>query len=87
MAGVVKNLDAAMKSMNLEKISGLMDKFENQFEDLDVQSSYMENAMGQTVTTAIPQDSVNGLMTQVADEAGLVEICFLILMSEFYSYY
>ena len=87
MAGVVKNLDAAMKSMNLEKISGLMDKFENQFEDLDVQSSYMENAMGQTVTTAIPQDSVNGLMTQVADEAGLVELCILILMSEFYSYY
>ena len=70
MAGVVKNLESAMKSMNLEKISTLMDKFESQFEDLDVQSSYMENAMGQTVTTAIPQDSVNGLMTQVADEAG-----------------
>lgn len=27
-------MDAAMKSMNLEKISGLMDKFEQQFEDL-----------------------------------------------------
>lgn len=34
MAGVVKAMDAAMKSMNLEKISGLMDKFEQQFEDL-----------------------------------------------------
>lgn len=29
MAGVVKAMDAAMKGMNLEKISGLMDKFEN----------------------------------------------------------
>lgn len=34
MAGVVKAMDAAMKSMNLEKISGLMDRFEQQFEDL-----------------------------------------------------
>ena len=42
MAGVVKSMDSAMKSMNLEKISGLMDKFESQFEDFDVQSSYIE---------------------------------------------
>jgi charged multivesicular body protein 1 len=70
MAGVVKAMDAAMKSMNLEKISNLMDKFENQFEDLDVQSSYMENAMSQTTTTAVPQSDVENLMQQVADEAG-----------------
>lgn len=70
MAGVVKAMDAAMKSMNLEKISSLMDKFENQFEDLDVQSSYMENTMSQTVTTSIPQSDVDNLMQQVADEAG-----------------
>lgn len=71
MAGVVKAMDAAMKSMNLEKISSLMDKFENQFEDLDVQSSYMENTMSQTVTTSVPQQDVDGLMQQIADEAGL----------------
>lgn len=71
MAGVVKAMDAAMKSMNLEKISGLMDKFESQFEDLDVQSSYMENAMSQTTTTNVPQNDVDGLLQQVADEAGL----------------
>lgn len=70
MAGVVKAMDAAMKSMNLEKISSLMDKFENQFEDLDVQSSYMDNTMSQTVTTSIPQQDVDHLMMQVADEAG-----------------
>ncbi len=70
MAGVVKAMDAAMKSMNLEKISSLMDKFESQFEDLDVQSSYMDNTMSQTVTTSIPQNDVDSLMQQVADEAG-----------------
>ena len=35
-------MSAAMKSMNLEKISTLMDKFEKEFEDLDVQTSVME---------------------------------------------
>ena len=48
-----------------------MDKFEAQFEDLDVQSSYMENAMGSTTATATPQDEVDLLMQKVADEAGL----------------
>ncbi|XP_044743670.1 charged multivesicular body protein 1b [Chrysoperla carnea] len=71
MAGVVKAMDAAMKSMNLEKISNLMDKFEQQFEDLDVQSGVMDNAMAQTVTTSIPQNDVESLLQEVADEAGL----------------
>ncbi|CAO1300230.1 unnamed protein product [Diamesa hyperborea] len=71
MSGVVKAMDAAMKGMNLEKISGLMDRFEQQFEDLDVQSSYMENTMSSTVTTAVPQNDVESLMMRVADEAGL----------------
>ncbi|XP_055700485.1 charged multivesicular body protein 1b [Phlebotomus papatasi] len=71
MAGVVKAMDAAMKGMNLEKISSLMDKFEQQFEDLDVQSSYMENTMSQTTTTSVPQGDVDSLLQQVADEAGL----------------
>jgi charged multivesicular body protein 1 len=71
MAGVVKAMDAAMKGMNLEKISGLMDKFEQQFEDLDVQSNVMENTMSSTVTTSIPQNDVDALMLKVADEAGL----------------
>lgn len=70
MSGVVKAMDAAMKGMNLEKISGLMDRFEQQFEDLDVQSSYMENTMSSTVTTAVPQNDVEALMMRVADEAG-----------------
>jgi len=71
MGGVVKAMDAAMRSMNLEKISALMDKFEHQFEDLDVQSAYMDSAMGQTVATNVPTNDVDSLMSQVADEAGL----------------
>jgi len=61
-------MSAAMKSMNLEKISTLMDNFEKEFEDLDVQTSVMEGAMSQTTATNIPQDAVEGLMKQAADE-------------------
>merc|ERR1711976_273990 len=71
MEGVVKGMSAAMKSMNLEKISGLMDQFEKEFEDLDVQTSVMEGAMSQTTATNVPQDSVEVLMRLAADEAGL----------------
>lgn len=71
MAGVVKAMDSAMKSMNLEKISSLMDKFEKQFEDLDVQSGSMDTAMSQTTTTNVPQNEVDFLMQQTADEAGI----------------
>merc|ERR1711923_608583 len=71
MSGVVKAMDSAMKSMNLEKISNLMDKFEKDFEDLDVQTSVMEGAMSQTTATNVPQDAVETLMKQSADEAGL----------------
>ncbi|CAH1109137.1 unnamed protein product [Psylliodes chrysocephalus] len=71
MAGVVKAMDVAMKSMNLEKISNVMDKFEQQFEDLGVQTDVLENTMGQTTTTLVPTNDVDSLMQQVADEAGL----------------
>lgn len=79
MAGVVKAMDAAMRSMNLEKISNIMDKFEQQFEDLGVQTDVLENTMGQTTTTLIPQNDVDSLMQQVADEAGYVIQNFLFL--------
>ena len=48
-----------------------MEKFESQFEDLDVQSSYMENAMGSTSPISTPQEQVDLLMQKIADEAGL----------------
>jgi charged multivesicular body protein 1 len=49
----------------------VMDKFESQFEDLDVQTQYMEKSMGNTTTLTTPQADVERLMQQVADEHGL----------------
>ena len=63
-------MEVTMKSMNLEKISALMDKFEKQFEDLDVQTSYMEGTMSSSTATSVPQSDVDHLLHAVADEAG-----------------
>ncbi|KAJ3101623.1 hypothetical protein HDU97_001236 [Phlyctochytrium planicorne] len=71
MAGVVKGMEKAMQSMNLEQISLVMDKFESQFEDLDVQTSYMESSMGQSTAMSTPGDQVDELIQKVADENGL----------------
>lgn len=118
MGSVVKGMDKAMESMNLERvsldllrskanpsfyavvsltkfcegvfvvqdqtvravtlwrtltiqISMVMDKFESQFSDLDVQTSYMESTMSDTTALTTPQDQVDSLINQVADENGL----------------
>merc|ERR1711997_1121878 len=71
MGSVVKSLDKAINSMELQKISAVMDKFEQQFEDLDVHTSVMEGAMGSATTTTTPGDQVDDLIRAVADEAGL----------------
>ena len=39
MGRVVKGMSAALKSMKPERISAVLDKFEQQFEDLDVRSN------------------------------------------------
>lgn len=71
MGSVVKALDKAINSMDLQKVSAVMDKFESQFEDLDVRSSVLEDAMGSATTTSTPQNQVDALITQVAEENGL----------------
>ncbi len=53
------------------QISLVMDKFESQFSDLDVQTSYMEDAMGSTTAVSMPQDQVDALMRQTAEEANI----------------
>ncbi|PAV21258.1 vacuolar assembly DID2 [Pyrrhoderma noxium] len=71
MTSVVKGMDKAMESMNIDKISLVMDKFESQFSDLDVQTSYMEDTMSSTTAVSTPQDQVDQLIQQVADEANI----------------
>lgn len=53
------------------QISRVMDKFETQFSDLDVQTSYMEDTISSTTAVSTPQDQVDLLMRQLADEANI----------------
>lgn len=48
-----------------------MDKFETQFEDLDVVTGYYENATSSATAVATPQDDVDRLIHFVADKAGV----------------
>lgn len=57
--------------MDVDKISAIMDKFERQFEDLDVKAAYMDQAMNSTTANATPVDQVDELVKMVADENNL----------------
>jgi charged multivesicular body protein 1 len=48
-----------------------MDKFEGQFADLDVQTGYMEDTMSSTIATSTPQDQIDLLLQQTAEEANI----------------
>ena len=71
MKGVVKGMDKGLASMDITKISKLMDKFEAQFEDLDVKTQYMEGTMNATTATSTPAEQVDELISKVADANNL----------------
>ncbi|EDK38853.2 hypothetical protein PGUG_02951 [Meyerozyma guilliermondii ATCC 6260] len=71
MTQVIKGMDKALQTMNLERISLVMDKFENQFEDLDASTNYYEGATNNVNALTTPQEDVDELMNQMADEAGI----------------
>jgi charged multivesicular body protein 1 len=48
-----------------------MDKFEAQFSDLDVQTSIMEDVMSSATAVSTPQDQIDQLMRQTAEEANI----------------
>lgn len=46
MAQVTKALDKALSSMDLQKVSAVMDKFEQQVQNLDVHTSVSASGLG-----------------------------------------
>ncbi|KAI3405422.2 hypothetical protein KGF56_001766 [Candida oxycetoniae] len=71
MTQVIRGMDKALQTMNLERISLVMDKFESQFEDLDSATNYYETSTNNVNAMTTPQDQVDELLNQVADEAGI----------------
>jgi len=71
MTSIVGSMDVALQSMDPVKISGVMDKFEKQFEDLDISTATMEQSISTTTAQTMPENQVDSLMQEVADEHGL----------------
>ncbi|GLJ44290.1 hypothetical protein SUGI_0926920 [Cryptomeria japonica] len=71
MSGIVKALDSALALGNMQKISQTMDQFERTFVNMEVQSSFVDTAMAGSTCLSTPEDDVNSLMHQVADDYGL----------------
>ncbi|XP_027128851.1 charged multivesicular body protein 1a [Larimichthys crocea] len=71
MGQVTKALDKALNSMDLQKVSAVMDKFETQVQNLDVHTSVMEDSMSSAMTLTTPQEQVDNLIHQIAEESGL----------------
>ncbi|XP_062965319.1 charged multivesicular body protein 1a [Cynocephalus volans] len=71
MAQVTKALDKALSTMDLQKVSAVMDRFEQQVQNLDVHTSVMEDSMSSATTLTTPQEQVDSLIVQIAEENGL----------------
>ena len=58
-------MEGALKSMNLEQISSMLDRFEKSFENLDVQSQVMEETVGGITAQSVPEASVQVNLTDL----------------------
>jgi len=71
MEGVTKAMAKAMDKMDLQEVEKIMSKFETQVENLDVHTTTVTDAMGSATTMSTPQEQVDALINQVAEESGL----------------
>jgi charged multivesicular body protein 1 len=58
-------------NMPLTETSKLMDSLEKNFEDLEVKTKVMDDAMNNATSVQQPVDQVANLMREMADEAGI----------------
>jgi len=68
MARATGAMTSAMGSMNLEAITGVMNKFEETTGKLDVMTGVMDDGISQGTATLTPQSEVDKLLNNVATE-------------------
>lgn len=68
---VSKNLESALKSMDLEKMGKTMAEFETVFENLDLHEQVTAGALDQATVLTTPGDQVDSLIMKVAEENGI----------------
>jgi len=71
MTGVCKGIDQALASMDLVKVMGVMDKFEDQVGRLDQTDAMMQGSLQGALGTMTPETEVDALIMEVGDAEGL----------------
>ncbi len=69
MMVICRDMDKALARMDLNTMTALMDKFENQNEQIDITTDVMEDSIN--TKNVGEQAQVDELLHQIADEAGL----------------
>jgi len=68
ISGLLTQID---KTMNLQEISSIMDNFETKCEDMDLKTTFMDQAVNSASAATMPTNQVDSLMSEIADENGL----------------
>lgn len=68
MQSVTGALDLALGNMDVSQLAETMDKFVGQSEDMDLQTKFMDSAIGESTTASTPQNEVDGLLSRINDE-------------------
>ena len=69
---ISRDIGIAMVNMNTMAIAQCMDRFDNQLQELDVQSDVINELMDSNNSNNTPIDDVDTLISMVADENGLI---------------
>jgi len=68
MSSVTQALDMALGTMDVSQLAHTMEKFVGQSEDMDLQTKFMDSAIGESTTASTPQTEVDGLLSRINDE-------------------
>lgn len=71
IVSVTNGMDSILGSMDVEKIANVMDKFESQFDSLDVRAGHMERSIASSTSTSVPEDEVDDLVARVRQQRDL----------------
>ena len=71
MQQVVKGMHSALKSLNVEKVSSIMEGFEQKSFDIEVVTRGISNGIATTVGTATSEMETTELLQQAGEQVGL----------------
>eukprot|EP00792_Barthelona_sp_PAP020_P005825 TRINITY_DN2815_c0_g1_i1.p1 TRINITY_DN2815_c0_g1~~TRINITY_DN2815_c0_g1_i1.p1 ORF type:complete len:211 (+),score=75.06 TRINITY_DN2815_c0_g1_i1:28-633(+) len=68
MEKITKTLNAAVNAMNPERVSSVMDQFEEAFDDITISGETMGTALDSQTSSSVPQSAVDTLIDDMMTE-------------------